>query len=163
MIAAITAGAVAAAAAISAWRYARLAAHPETWPSGLSFARQLRLTKSFLKQNGWKLLEPQPAWNIFVRAHKDHVGLSLMIHTDETLSLPTMIKDCVNVCAPTGLIMGILSQQASQPEFQADAARNGIYVVNPADLYDIATHIRHATLRQRQRKDADLMSPADTA
>ena len=162
MIAAVTvAGVLAAGAMVLAWRRARLAAHPEAWPPGLSFSRQLRLTRAYLKQDGWKLLEPQPAWNIFVRAQKDRMGLALMLHTEETLSLPTLMKDCITHSAPSGLIMGILSQQSLQPEFQADAARNGIYVVNPADLPDIATHVRRATLRQKEIKAAGL-APIET-
>ena len=157
MIAAVTvAGVLAAGAMVLAWRRARLAAHPEAWPPGLTFSRQLRLTRAYLKQDGWKLLEPQPAWNIFVRAQKDRMGLSLILHTDETLSLPTLMKDSVTVSAPTGLILGILSQQALRPEFQADADRNGIYVVSPTDLPDIARHIRRAALRQKQIKEASV-------
>ena len=170
MILAFTAGLAAlaaTAAGLHTWRSARLAAHPETWPPGLSFARHLSLAKAFLKRDGWKLIEPQPAWNIFIRAQKDRVGLSLMSHTEETLSLPTLMKDCVLVSAPTGIIMGILSQQTLPPELQADAAGHGIFVVNPADLPDIATHIRRAAVRKKQLKEAgsgepSLRSPSTT-
>ncbi len=157
MFAAITASA-AAAAATWGWRRARLAARPESWPSDLTFARQLSLTKAFLKQNGWRLLEPIPP--MYVRAHKNGVALALVMHTEETLSLPTLLKDGTATSAPTGIILGILSQQTLDPEFQKDAARNGIYVINPADLRHITTHIRRAAIRKRQIMEAGLGEPA---
>ncbi len=148
------AGLGAAAFAWRAWRHARLVGRPDTWPPNLTFSRQLSLTRAYLKQNGWTLLEPQPAWNIFIRAQKDNVGLSMMIHTEETLSLPTLMKDSVIVSGPTGLIIGILSQQTLPPDLQADAARAGIYVVAPSDLPDIVTHVRRAAVRQKKMREA---------
>ncbi len=152
MIAATLAAAGAAGAAVWAWRRARLAAAPETWPSGLTFARQLSLTRSYLKQNGWEMMEPSPP--LYIRAGKDGIGLSLVLHTEETLSLPTLVKDATDRFGTSGIILGILSQQTLDPAFQEDAARAGIYVINPADLRDVTTHIRRVVFRRKQIMDA---------
>ena len=83
-----------------------------------------------------------------------------MVHGEETLTLPTLLKDCIDKAAPFNIVMGILSQQTLSPDFQDDAARNGIYIVNPTDLADITTHIRNATAKQKKMKEA---SAADVA
>ena len=141
---------LAAAAAVLHWRHARLAGTPAAWPPNLTFKRQLRLARSFLRHDGWTLLEAEPARNIFIRARRQGAGLAMMIHGEETLSLPTLLNDCIAKAAPFGLVMGILSRQTLSAAFQDDAARNGIYVINPTDLPDITTHIRRTALRQKQ-------------
>ncbi len=157
----IAAGIAVAGGALWAWRRSRRAADPGSWPASLTFAQQVRLTRAYLKRNGWTMLDAVPPMHI--RARKDGIGLALGMHTAETLSLATLVKDATAISGPSGIIMGILSQQALAPEFREDAARNGIYVINPADLREIATHIRRAAFQKKRMLEAAASEPLPPA
>ena len=77
--------------------------------------------------------------------------LVLMVHGEETLSLAHPAEGLHRQGRHHfSLVMGILSQQTLSAGLQDDAARNGIYVVNPTDLPDITTQIRNAAAKQKQ-------------
>ena len=155
---------LAAAAIIWQVRYYRLARNPAAWPRTISFEKQVKLARTFLKHDGWQMLETNRPMNIFIRGKRDSLWLTMMVHGGEgTLTLPTLMKDCISKHAGNGLIMGILSQDSLSSELQTDAARNGIYVINPVELKDVASHIRRAIARQQQVKAALTSENADAA
>ena len=152
--------------AVGLWqlRFMRLARNPATWPRSLSFKMQVSLAKAFLKHDGWEMLETNPATNIFLRGKRDGLWLAMTVHGQETLTLPTLMMDCVSKHSDKNIIIGILSQDALSDELKEDAARTGIYIVSPTELKNVAEHIRRAAARQLQIKtDASAtLSPAPT-
>lgn len=83
--------------ALAGWLLFRLrnrwiARDPARWPTNILFLDHVDLVKRHLRLAGWELLDPKPWALAFVRARKGGAYLNLIIHSQDTLSLPALIK-----------------------------------------------------------------------
>lgn len=141
-------------AGATAWRSMASGADPQSWPANASFETQRRLAVRYLRRQGWTMGEPMPWMNVFVRGDRGNVWLNLMIHGPETLSLPLLMRDCIDKTANTPVLVGILTRSALPDDLKADAERSGLYVISPAELADVEVHINRAAARVRERREA---------
>jgi tetratricopeptide (TPR) repeat protein len=139
-------------------------ADPAKWPVDLSTDETVRLAKRFLRREGWEIAEPLPFINVFVRAKRDNVWLNLVIHSQQSLSLPFMLRDCMALQREDGMLVGILSRDRVSDEIAADAERMGVFVISPQELRDAAAHVRKASRRLEElRKAATEILPATSS
>ncbi len=125
---------------------------PASWPPTLSTASLIKRVKAFLRHDGWSIEEPIPWLNVFVRAQKENVWLALIIHNEESLSLPLLLRDCMDGQRGREIIVGILSKDRIPAHLAQDAERMGIFLIDPSQLADAASHVKWAASRRADAK-----------
>ncbi len=122
---------------------------PARWPVERTINGLAARAKRYLKSQGWEILEPYPAMNIFVRAGRGKHRLRLMMHTEQTLGLDLLIRDCADKIFRAEVCMGILTQGPIRADLVEEAERVGLYLINPPDLANVETFIERANAKRR--------------
>jgi predicted Zn-dependent protease len=129
--------------------FSALGRDPSRWPVERSPTGLANRAKRFLRSQGWEMREPAPWLNVFVRAQRGHEWVLLMTHTEQTLGLALLIRDCADKISGTDLIVGILTQSPILPGLRDEAERAGLYLINPPELAEVSTFIKHAFERRK--------------
>ena len=145
---------LAVVAGVLAWRRNRMINDPANWPKNISVRQQSRLMKAMLRRDGWKMLPPDLALKVFVHAERDGLSAFLVIHNENTLGLPILLKESMGKVARTSKVLGIVTFDRLPEELATDAERFGLYLVHPANLKELAPMIQKAKARRKEVRAA---------
>ena len=104
------------------------------WPADLSPDGVRRYAISYLRQNGWQILESWPWLRVRVRASKDGEYLNILTHEGNGVSLQTFMRDASEIGMSTEALITVLDYGFGAQSEHVTGSLLNVILMRPAQL-----------------------------
>ena len=128
-------------------------APPDYWPTDLSTPKLVSLTKRYLQDSEWTVLEPWDWLRVLIRARRENCYLNIMPLTDRIMRWTTVVNDLRERASTMDSTIGILTLEHVHQTDIDEALNGGSFIIRPPDLENVQIIAERASARRRELRE----------